>query len=177
MRRWKTSKTINVYAAGNIRTSVRDSNYIDEWTAFRPLRLRESAGIGSPIISKKKQELLIRTGYFAQHYINNPPNGGSYESFKGLELVIDYKNNVADNMSFSSKAGFYSSLNAKKDPWNLETTSKKIKFEWDNILIATLTKYISLNITWNMDNIDMTSDNANYEWEQKINIALNWKVF
>ncbi len=175
--RWKTSKAINLYAAGNIRTSVKNSNYINEWRAFRPLQLRESAGIGSPIISMKKQELLARTGCFAQHYANAPPDSGLYESSSGVELVFDYKNNVASNLSFSAKAGFYSNLGATKDPWNLETKSKKIKFEWDNTLIAALTKYISLNITWNIDNIDMTSDNANYEWEEKLNLALNWKVF
>ncbi|MEA3306871.1 MAG: DUF3078 domain-containing protein [Elusimicrobiota bacterium] len=177
IRRWKTVKVINPYLAMNIQTSIRDANYINEWMAFRPLQLRESAGIGSPLIEREKQELVLRTGCFVQHYLNSPRNTGLYEKSNGLELVLDYKNTVRKNITFSSKAGFYSSFNKTKDPWNALTKSKKIKLEWDNTLISSITKYISLNVSWNVDNIDMTSSHANYEWEEKLNIALNWKVF
>ncbi|MCK5358880.1 MAG: hypothetical protein KAJ48_10830, partial [Elusimicrobiales bacterium] len=118
-----------------------------------------------------------RTGCFIQHYANTPKNTGLYEHSNGIELVLDYKNTVRKNISFTSKAGFYSSFNKTQDPWNASTKSKKIRLEWDNTLITAITKYISLNMSWNIDNIDMTSGYANYEWEEKLNIALNWKVF
>ena len=177
VRRWKTIKAFNPYLAVNLQTSIRDASYINEWLAFRPLQLRESAGIGSPLISREAQELVVRTGCFIQHYANTPKNTGLYEHSNGIELVLDYKNTVRKNISFTSKAGFYSSFNKTQDPWNASTKSKKIRLEWDNTLITAITKYISLNMSWNIDNLDMTSGYANYEWEEKLNIALNWKVF
>ena len=177
VRRWKTFRDLNPYAALNLQTSIRDANFANEWIAFRPFQLRESAGLSSPLLSQEKQELIARTGLFFQHYANNPASSGLYEKSSGMELVLDYKNKVAENMSLTSKAGFYSSFNATQDPWNTLTKSKKIRLEWDNTLIATLNKYLSFNISWNIDNIDTTSSHANYEWEETLNIALNWKVF
>ncbi|MCG2725100.1 MAG: DUF3078 domain-containing protein [Elusimicrobia bacterium] len=177
IRRWKTIKAINPYLAVNFQTSMRDANHMNEWMAFRPLQFRESTGIGSPLISSVNQDLVVRTGCFIQHYANIPKNIGLYENSNGIELVLDYKNTVRKNIAFTSKAGFYSSFNKTQDPWNSATKSKKIKLEWDNTLITAITKYISLNMSWNIDNIDTTSGHANYEWEEKLNIALNWKVF
>ena len=177
VRRWKTFKILNPYAAVNLQTSIRDANFTEEWMAFRPFQLRESAGIGSPILSQENQEIIVRIGWFFQHYSNTPKNTRLYKEASGIELVLDYKNKVAENMSFKSKAGFYSSFNKTQDPWNIATKSKKIRFEWDNTFIATLNKYLSFNISLGIENIDTTSSHTNYEWEEKLNIAINWKVF
>lgn len=177
VRRWKMTKALNPYAAVNFQTAVRDSNFPNEWKAFRPVQIRESAGMGFPLISGENHEFIARGGSYFQHYANSPASKGLYEKSSGMELVLDYKNDKRENISFSLKAGFYSSFTATRDPWNTDTKSKKIRFEWENTLISAVSRHISLNITLNINNIDVTSSHANWEWEEKLNAALNWKIF
>ncbi len=181
IHRWKVRKYINPYCAANLQTTMLDAEKIKpEWKAFRHVQLRESAGIGSPIIDKKNQQLIGRLGIYIEHFVN-APSYQQYNSSNGIELVFDYKNKLNENSDFTSKLGLYSSLKETNDPagvnWNVAGKSKKIKMEFDNTLISKLTKYLNVVISYSVRNIDIAESKAHFEWEEKLNLAFNYKVF
>jgi hypothetical protein len=173
MYRWKFYPKFNPYAALNTQNAILDSNFAGELKAFRPIQLRESAGVSSPIIEKPNENLVARAGIYHEHLINDP---AKQDNVTGIELVFDYKNQFKDDMLFLSKLGFYSGLTKVANSWELEK-STNIKMEWDNTLLVKLSKYINMNLSLNILNRDISNSDVEYEWDQKLNLAFNYKVF
>ncbi len=170
----KFSKWINPYIAINLDTSMYDTDFLFEWKAFRPVQLRESGGIGFPFISGDNQELTVRIGLFYQHYINSPDNLD--QNFGGKELIVECKNQINKRTLLTSKLGLFSSMAEIIDFDNSIYEKDIIELDWDATITTSLTKYLNLNLYFNLKNIDLTDNDANFEWEQRINLAFTYTL-
>lgn len=175
IHRWKAGFFADPYAGLNMQTALFDANNSGEWAAFRPVQLRESVGLSLPIMDSPGNDFTLRAGVFHQHYIN--PGRDHREAAPGLEAVLEYAGNLAKNIVFKSKAGVYSGLASTDDYGNRETESRKSILEWDNTMVITLSRFLCMNLTYNVDNKDVSSTQIGYEVDHRTTLALNWKVF
>ena len=173
--RYKAGFFAHPYVSANVKTSVHDTNSEEEWLAFRPLRARESIGLSIPMMARSSNEFSLRAGVYYQHYLNAPK--GNYDPAPGIEFVLEYDGELGKNISFTSKAGLYSGLASTDDSWSHESKSRKDVLEWDNTLKINLGKLVVLNIIYNLDNKDMYSGEIKYEIDQRVTLAIIWKVF
>jgi hypothetical protein len=163
------------YGGLNVQTAVFDSHFPGEWEAFRPLQLRESAGLSLPITTGAGNEFTFRLGYFYQHYVNR--GGADRDPSHGVETVLEFDGNLAKNIALKSKAGLYTGLAETDDMDNPISQSRKNVLEWDNRMVISLTKLLSINIILNIDNRDISSDEISYEIDHRTELAVDWKVF
>lgn len=175
VHRWKAGFFADPYAGLNAQTTVFDNNSYGEWAAFRPVQLRESAGLSLPIMDNAENDFTLRTGFFYQHYLNAARREN--DPAPGFEAVLEYEGKLSKVVAFKSKAGVYTGLANTDDSWSPETESRKAVLEWDNLLIITLTNALCLNITYNVDNKDVSSTEIAYEVDHRTTLAINWKVF
>ena len=166
---------LHPYVGVNMQSAVHDANQFEEWLAFRPLKLRDSIGLSLPIMNSEGQDFTLRMGMFFQHYLNPDKNGEN--ASHGWETVIEYEGNLAKNISYESKAGFYTGLASTDNYGNPFTQSRKAVMEWNNKIVIQLTKLFTFNITYNMDNKDISDEEIGYEVDHRTSVAINWKVF
>jgi hypothetical protein len=172
---WKTGFFADPYVSANIQTTVYDTNFEEEWAAFRPLQLRESAGLSVPILDAESNQFSFRTGVYYQHYLNITDD--KYDPAPGIEFVLEYDGELGKNISLVSKAGMYSGLASTDDSWSHQSESRKSVLTWDNTLKITLGKFLVLNIIYNIDNEDVSSEETSYEIDQRLTLAVTYKVF
>ncbi len=172
--RWKLGKHINPYIACNFDTSIIDVGHFNEWEAFKPVQVRESGGISVPVISNDKQELIGRIGFFVQNYINKTEYD---ENFNGIEGVIDYEFNIRDDSALTSKLELFSSEYEIIEYDDSITEKQYIELKWDNTLVTPITRFISVNVSFNIFNTDITDKEIDYEWEQKLYLSIYYDIF
>jgi hypothetical protein len=165
----------NPYGAANLQTSVHDSGSDTDFRAFRPVQVRESAGLILTFLDTASQEFSLRGGLFRQDYLNRRLY--HHAPFHGAEAVLEYDGNLGPAVILQSKAGLYTGFVATDDSWNRLTQSRKSALEWDNTLTVSLSKLIKLIISFDLDNKDVSSTEIDYEWEQSTSLALSWKIF
>lgn len=173
--RRKIGSIVEPYAGLNVQTKVFDGGDTGEWRAFKPLQTRESIGMSAPIISTYADDLSIRAGYFFQSHINQDHE--VRPRTHGVETVIEFKGNLAKNITLESKAGMYSSLVKTPDYDDPGVQSRKMLFEWDNRFVVSLAKFVSIDIILNVDNKDVSSKKISYEIDHRTDLALDWKLF
>jgi hypothetical protein len=91
--------------------------------------------------------------------------------------VLEFDGNLAKNIALKSKAGLYTGLAETDDMDNPISQSRKNVLEWDNRMVISLTKLLSINIILNIDNRDISSDEISYEIDHRTELAVDWKVF
>lgn len=172
--RVKFQKHINPYLAVNMDTCMFDVDYLNEWKAFHPVQLRESGGLGIPIVIYNGHEFITRIGLFFQNYLR--PEYFD-ENFNGLEVVLDYKGKLSETSIITSKMGLYRSTYEVIDVDDTTFEKEYIKMEWYNTLSTPITKFLNINASFNLYNTDITDETVNYEWEQNIFLSFYYNIF
>ncbi len=147
---------VDPYAAIRVESQFYDGSVPDHKRWLSPLRLTESAGVAKKLYSKDKDFISSRLGLgirqlYVKEFIDTLYNTETASSTDaGIESVTDAELSFHKNLKYTSKLTlfkdfYYSEEEAVKgDP--AEDYWKAIDVNWENIISASITKIITVNL-------------------------------
>ncbi len=147
---------VDPYAAFRVETQFYDGSVPDHKRWLSPMRLTESVGVAKKLYSKDKDFVSSRLGLgirqlFTKHFIDTLFNTETETSTDaGIESVTDVELAFHDNLKYTSKLTlfkdfYYSEEDAVKGTFR-EDYWKAIDVNWENIISASITKIITVNL-------------------------------
>jgi hypothetical protein len=136
---------------------------------FNPMTFKESAGIARKFVDQEHHQFLARAGVGARETYRRfyaAPTGDATESETawdaGAELVLQYLRDFGDDLTYTSRLGFYQpftwskksvfedlspdSLAAAGVPADVADYTTTIDIEWQNTVTAQITKVIAVQL-------------------------------
>lgn len=141
--RFTMGSFVDPFASGRFESHFYDSASDPEKTRYlHPSTLTESAGIAKEHLGDEKMTWLSRLGFsLKQHFfLDEMSNDG------GLELTSDFTGLVAgENVALTSKFSVYKAL-FHSDSDIPEEEWKAVDMNWENILAAKVSEYVTVNL-------------------------------
>ena len=155
--RFTVGKPIDPYAAIRLETQFQDASVPDKKRSFSPLHLTESFGIAHEFYKKDKDQILSRFGLaLKQTYVKAIVDSSTFETKTissnewGFESVTDASLTLSANLKYTSKLSLFKAFSySKKDEVKgtpAEDYWKAIDINWENIINATVSKIVSVNM-------------------------------
>jgi len=149
---------VDPFLAFRAESQFLDASFEAKKRFFRPIKLTESAGVARKIYAREdKDEIISRFGFALRQIIRNViidtlalTTTDSTLTDGGIESVTDVKLTLRDNLQYTGKLTLYKALffsgkdkvagTVYEDYW------KAIDISWENIVTASITKIISVNL-------------------------------
>jgi hypothetical protein len=151
---------VNPYAAFRLESQFVDASFDPEKRYFSPLKLTESAGLTHRFYERDEQFVQTRFGAAVREILkkglifNADSTAWSVEDSTsvdgGLESVSDVRLDLNEKLAYTGKLTLYKAFfYSKKDEVKgtpAEDDWKAIDVNWENIINASLSKIISVNL-------------------------------
>lgn len=175
---------VDPYAGLKFESQFLDQSVIDETKSINPITLTESFGISRFLIKEEKKEFSTRLGGAFKQYLNSH-DAIDNTNDGGIEFVSEYKTPLANEaITFNSnlniyKAMFYSESDAVEGT-EFEDAWKAPRMNWENILSASITKLINLNLNFTLKYNEMELDNEGeiideIQYKQTLSLGISYK--
>ena len=141
--RFTLDSYVDPYVSGRLESHFYDSvSDPDKTKYFHPSTLTESAGIAKAHIDDERMSWLSRLGFsLKEHFFMEEMTTDG-----GLEFTSDFSGPVAgDNLTLTSKLSVYKAFfHSESD--NLGDEWKAVDMNWENILAAQVSEYVTVNL-------------------------------
>ena len=150
-------KYVDPYAAFRVESQFLNAKVEQKKRYFDPILLTESAGLARELYRKKDDEILSRLGFaFRQTLKQVIIDSATFETTDstltdgGFESVTDVSLTLSERLSYTGKLGLYKAIFfSKKDEvkgTEFEDDWKAIDVNWENMIAASVTKIITVNL-------------------------------
>lgn len=148
---------VDPFAALRVETQFQDASVPRKKRSLTPFKLTESAGLSHEFYKKEKDQLLTRFGLaLRQTFTKDIVDSVTFKTVSktatdgGLESVTDAAITISPNLKYTGKLTLYKAFFfSKKDDvagTPAENDWKAVDINWENIINASITKIISVNI-------------------------------
>lgn len=163
---------VDPYASFRWESFFQDvTDPLDRKLWLNPMTFKESVGIARKFIDREDQQLLVRTGATARENYrrfftsSDPSNTGTDAATAwdaGAEVVVDYKNLLSEQLTYTSRLSAYQpftwsksdifdglgadSLAAAGLPSDISDFTTAVDIDWQNTLSAQVTKIIAVQL-------------------------------
>ncbi|MBN2461410.1 MAG: DUF3078 domain-containing protein [Candidatus Cloacimonetes bacterium] len=163
--RFTLGSFVDPYISGRLESQFLDQRIITDTKLFNPLTTSEGVGILRMFLKDETKELSSRLGGSFKQYLDSRADENTNDG--GLEFITEFKTLFSgDNFSFNSKLNIYKALYYSKSDdlkgTEYEDDWKAPRLNWENILTASITKLVSLNLY-----IDLIYNETDYDIEAK----------
>lgn len=148
---------VDPFAALRIETQFQDASVSRKKRSLSPFKLTESVGLAHEFYKKEKDQLLTRLGFAVrQTFTKTITDSLTFETVNrtatdgGLESVTDAAITISPNLKYTGKLTLYKAFffsnkddlagTPAADDW------KAVDINWENIINASITKIISVNL-------------------------------
>lgn len=154
--RFTLHKYVDPFAAFRLESQFLDASVDAKKRFFTPIKLTESAGIARQFYAKEKDEVISRLGLALRQIMKNViiddqlNTEDSTLTDVGIESVTDVTLTLNERLRYNGKLTLYKALYfSNKDEvkgTEFEDDWKAIDVNWENIISASLSKILTVNL-------------------------------
>jgi len=152
--RFTLHKFVDPYAAVRLESQFADASNPDKKIYLNPLKLTESIGASRDIYKKEKDFVTTRLGLAARQIFMRSADTSTANLDivdttyfdNGMESVTDAEFVLNENLKYTGKLTLYKAFYFSKEDEVGNDYWKAVDVNWENIVSASLTKIITVNL-------------------------------